>query len=206
MRKTALKAGGLGVLAAGLLLLAFAQLNVADIQEKNVLESVTYYFKDVKDATDYSTDIYFKFRGAAGKYYHTKKKNLLIVEFYDTDVAGDPIQEKIDVPFSHVEMTTRREDHQLMEEMQSRMRDIVRFEFTIKKRFDIDYTISGSGNLITLSANWAKGETLGREQAKTKSKVWKYAVAGVVVVGAAVGIGYLIQSTSDTETGQVYQK
>jgi hypothetical protein len=176
-----------------------------DISEKVSLDSIKYLHQKFKGGEESRAAIFFRFNGPSGKYYHNKKGNTLIVEFYDIDINKRPFKETIGSPFKGVKITTRQDNIQLMEEMGPKLRDVMRMEFTIKKGEEFEYTVTGAHNLVTLSTVSSGKKAAGPQDQKMKSNIWKYVITGAVIAGVVGGIAYLASSTEDT-SGEIHKK
>ncbi|OGJ85674.1 MAG: hypothetical protein A2268_16875 [Candidatus Raymondbacteria bacterium RifOxyA12_full_50_37] len=163
-----------------------------DLKEKAQLIGIQPDERKGATEQEHQTDIAFIFMSQPSAYYHQRKENTIIIEFYDAMLGEDPLSPIAVPPFASSKVSNEKVDVNAgIEGLQADLKDIVRVELTFDEGVELDLTLNQDFNVITLATVWSRGGKLKSAVTTRKSKTWIWMIGGFVgITGAAVGVLY----------------
>jgi hypothetical protein len=155
-----------------------------DLKEKAQLLGIQVDEKKGATEEEKLTDISFIFIERPSAYYHQRKDNLVIIEFFDAVLGEEELPAINQSPFANCKVCQEKVDvNREIEGLAPDFKDVVRVELAIEKGVNIDLTLTDDFNVISLSTTWTQGGEIVTEQTKEKSPKGKW------ILGSSLGAG-----------------
>ena len=166
-----------------------------------VLQGISFQKQELLTGKNLA-DIYFKFKDKPAAFFHTRHKDVIRIDFYNTELGVGPFPEINEPPFKKRKITVIKENLQQIDELPANVTQVVRVELFVHKRVSLDYTVHDESNLFVFSGVWSGDAKVAGRLTERRNFI-PYIVAAVVITGAAVLI-YTLVSDDGPEDDDIH--